>query len=328
MDSTMGQPRGAVMKVKRTAPVLLALCVGSCAQPKLLAPLGARTEQSVTYLRPGVTALPTTTAVPATAPEAGLDVVAPPAGNSGTASISRAFRVILSGHQKISVNPWFIKGRPEPTKLSDLDTWVKEWNDRDPARPEDGYTLWIKDDASLHEFANAVDAFASRGFVHPVALVGSAELDFYSGYTPREAISPVGTSLATLNIVVDRGALYVTTIMMRDQFKHEVIEDKRFGLDVLEQSASEALASHLRRVCDHQRRPCDRISFSGLREAPVVPFLGVLALIRQLLPSRPPVVTQGTTVKAGIAKRYRNRGSSEFLAMEGLIDQQERDSHP
>lgn len=317
------------MPTERIAAVLLVLCCNACTQTSLHAPDGVNPKQRIAE-RPTARRATSTAAAAQSASES--DQVAPETTlvkKSAPASVAREFRVTLSGGEQLSVNPWFVEGRPAPTKLPDLEAWAKQQiNDNDPPRPDRAYTLWINGDVGLLEFAAVLESFASRGFVHPVASFGGEEFDFYTEYVPPEAIRPVGTSLATLNIVTDDQSLYLTAIMMQDQWKHDVMSDKRFEMGAVTQGASGPLADALRELCSNQRRPCDRITIVGLRQAPILPFLQVLKLVRELVPERVPVITERTTVKAGTAARYRDGGSLEFMRMEDLIDQQEGDSHP
>lgn len=329
MGSSVRQPYRTMMASERIAAVLLVLWCSACTQASLYAPDGANQKQRIAE-RPAARRATSTAAAAQSASEA--HHVAPettPVKKPAPASIAREFRVTLSGSEQLSVNPWFVEGRPAPTKLADLEPWAKQqMNDNDPPRPDQAYTLWIKGDVTLSEFAVVVESFASRGFVHPVASFGGEEFDFYTEYVPPEAIRPVGTSLATLNVVADDQTLYLTAIMMQDQWKHEVMSDKRFEIGAVNQGASGPLADALRELCSNQRRPCDRITIIGLRQTPILPFLQVLKLVRELVPERVPVITEGTTIKPGTAARYRDGGSLEFMRMEDLIDQQEGDSHP
>jgi hypothetical protein len=225
--------------------------------------------------------------------------------------------VELSGQDRIDVYPWLAKKLPPPVKLHDLDAWCNERNDKEPARPAEAYTLLLDDDVTLQEFATATAAFTWRGFVHPVVTVRGKEIDFYEGFVPSEASRPIGTSLATLNLAIEGDTGYLTSIVMLDQWKDEIVEDQRFETAALREHCPAQLAQHIRRICDHPRRPC-----------PIGPFLEVLSLLRRIFPERIPSVTERLTAKAGNAVRYRDGGSSQFLKMEGLIEPIEDSMHP
>jgi hypothetical protein len=266
-------------------------------------------------------------------PESTPDSESTPAPNlcspfRGATGLPRSFRVSLLGNDRIDVNPWFVKGLPKPAKLDDLDPWCKEWNAKDPARPTESYALTFEGDVTLTEFAVATTVFTSRGFVHPIVSVRGVDVDFYSGYVPAEASRPVRTSLATLNIVIDGEELYVTSVMMLDQWKHQVIEDRRFDLATLNEGCTGPLGAHLRHVCDHPRRPCDRVLLIGFRNAPIAPFLEALALLRQLLPDRIPGVSERPIARQGKAARSRDGGDLDFLHLEGLIEPIQDSMHP
>lgn len=165
--------------------------------------------------------------------------------------------------------------------------------------------------------------------VRSFVSVAGFESDFYSTYTPTGAVQPAGSSLSILNITIEANKLYLTCIRMRDQSKDEVLEDSVFDLQSLESGSAEPIVSRLAAICDRSDRPCDRIMFFGLAESPVADFLRTLAIVRKLLPARPPVVVESFTIKEGIAARHHTEGSLQFLEMEGLVNHPgDGDSHP
>lgn len=321
----MGKSCGAMTNVARLGGGIawtLALC--ACGQRPARVPSG--TDRQVTH----IPAPPERSVAPShMAADAGETSFTTQCRDyPGTIGLSRNFQVKLSGNDRVDVQPWLDKNRPPPAKVDDLDAWGAEASDKDPARPEDAYTLVLAGDVTLREFSAVMAAFAWRGFVRPVVSVDGVDIDFYSGYVPAEAIRPVGTSLSTLNIVIEGETLYLTSVMMLDQWNDEVIVDHRFDVAALDDGCTGALALQLSRVCSHPRRPCDRVLFSGLRTAGVGPFLKTLALLRRILPERTPGVTYGPTVKPGVAARYRDGGSAQFLEMEGLIEPIADSMHP